>query len=132
MKITYNKYHPMSENNLQICSVCNNHNRVITLFMTYHRVCKKKNTTGATWRAGTAYLSGAPAFISGFSRVRVAQYLAFCVVLWRFLFVLLSFFLLVIVLSVFLRYTDSDYHFSNFSFFTTINSIQKMANRNDE
>jgi hypothetical protein len=37
------------------------------------------NTTGATCGVGTAYLSGVPEFTSGFSGVRVAQSLVFCV-----------------------------------------------------
>jgi len=34
--------------------------------MTYHRDCNKSNTTGATYGAGTVYLSGAPEFTPGF------------------------------------------------------------------
>jgi hypothetical protein len=44
----------------RICSVCRNHNQVISSCMTYHRVCNKSNTTGSTCGAGTVYLSGAP------------------------------------------------------------------------
>jgi hypothetical protein len=44
-----------------------------------------------------------------FSGVRVARFLVFSVMLCRSLFVLLSFFHLVIVLSVLLRFTTSDY-----------------------
>ena len=33
--------------------------------MTYHRVCNKSNTTGATCRAGTTYPSEAPEFNPG-------------------------------------------------------------------
>ena len=47
----------------------------------------------------------------------VAQSLVFCVVFCRSLIVLLSFFLLVIVLSVLLQSTDSDYHFGIFKLF---------------
>jgi hypothetical protein len=39
--------------------------------MTYHRVCNKINTTGATSGAGTAYPSGAPEFTPCFRGVRV-------------------------------------------------------------
>jgi hypothetical protein len=53
----------------------------------------KSNTTGTTSGAGTAYPSGAPDVASDFSAVRVNQYLVFCVVFCRSLFVLLSFFL---------------------------------------
>ena len=34
--------------------------------MTYHRVCNKSNTTGATCGAGTAYTPGAHEFAPGF------------------------------------------------------------------
>ena len=33
---------------------------VVCIYMTYHRVCNKINTTGATSGAGSAYPSGAP------------------------------------------------------------------------
>jgi len=60
-------------------------------FMTYHLVCIKSNTSGVTSGAGTAYPSGArhgttPQVFNG---VRVAQYVVFCVVFYRSLFVLL-------------------------------------------
>jgi hypothetical protein len=45
---------------------------------------------GATSGAGTAYTFGAPEFIHGFIRVRVARSLVFSVVFCRSLFVLLS------------------------------------------
>ena len=41
--------------------------------------CNKSNTTGATCGAGTAHPSGAPEFTHGFSAVRVARSLVFCV-----------------------------------------------------
>jgi len=46
--------------------------------MTSHWVCNKNNTTGAACREGTAELSGEPS--SGFTGVRVALSLIFCVV----------------------------------------------------
>ena len=52
------------------------------------------NTTGATCGVGTAYLSGVPEFTSGFSVVRLAQSLVFCVLFCRFFCVFLSFILL--------------------------------------
>ena len=52
-----------------------------------------------------------------FSWVRVVQSLDFCVVFCRSLFVLLYFFLFAIVLSVLLRYTNSDYPFGIFKLF---------------
>jgi hypothetical protein len=57
-----------------------------TLFVI--RVTRRMPHVGAE----TAYPSGAPAFISGFSGVRVTRSLVFCVVFCRSLFVLLSFF----------------------------------------
>jgi len=48
----------------QICSICSNHNPFRSTFMTYHQVCKKSNTMGATSGVGTAYTSGAHEFIS--------------------------------------------------------------------
>jgi hypothetical protein len=86
------------------------HNPVLSSFMTYHRVCDKSNTTGATCGAGTAYPSGVHPCFSG---VRAVRSLFFYVLLCRSLFVLLA-----IVLSV-LRLTASDYLplvSSNFSF----------------
>jgi hypothetical protein len=45
--------------------------------MTYHRVCNKSNTTGATYGAGNADTSRAhefaPVFSNGLSRVRVVR-----------------------------------------------------------
>ena len=51
----------------------------------------KSNTTYVTSGAGTAYLSGAPDVILVFSGVRVAQWLVFCVVLYRLPLCCLSF-----------------------------------------
>jgi len=65
-----------------ICSVCRNHNTVLTLFMSYHRLCNKSNTTGATSGAGTNYTSAASVFCG----VRVS-----CAAFCKSLFVLLSF-----------------------------------------
>ena len=60
-------------------------------------------TTGVTSGVGTAYPSGPPEFIPGFRKVSVARYLVFWVVICRWLFVP---FLLVIMLSVLLQFTD--------------------------
>ena len=46
----------------RMCSFCRNHNPVLSSFMTYHRVCNNRNTTGATCGAGTAYPSRAREF----------------------------------------------------------------------
>ena len=53
--------------------LCGNRNPANSSFMTYHRVCKWSNITGATSGAGTAFPSGVPEFAHGFSRVHVAQ-----------------------------------------------------------
>jgi hypothetical protein len=37
-----------------------NHNPVLSLIMTYHRVCYYGNTTGAPSEAGTSHASAAP------------------------------------------------------------------------
>jgi hypothetical protein len=55
--------------------------------MTYHRVCNKSNTTGATRGEGATYLSGTSEFTSVISGVRVAQFLVFYVAVSRSLFV---------------------------------------------
>ena len=46
----------------RIYSICRNHNPVLSLFMTYHRVYNMSNTTCATSGAGTVYPSRAPEF----------------------------------------------------------------------
>ena len=80
---------------------------------------------GATSGAGTACPSGAPEFTPVFSGVRVARSLVLCVY-----FVVVCpffFFLLAIVLSVVLRYTDSDYPFAIFKLFLiNIKSIREF------
>ena len=87
----------------RICSVCRNHNPVLSSFVAYHRVYNRSKTTGATCEAGTSYPSRAPESTPVFIGVGVSRPLIFCVVFYGSLFVL---FLLVIALSV-LRYTAS-------------------------
>ena len=94
----------------RICSVCRNHNPVLSSLRTYHKFCNKSNTTGGTCWAGTAYPSRRPEFAPVFTGVRVARSVVFCVMLCRSLFVLLSFFVSAISLSV-LRLTDPGYPF---------------------
>ena len=50
----------------RICFICGKHFAVLSSFMTYHWVWYWSNRTGATSRAGTAYLCGAPEFTPGF------------------------------------------------------------------
>jgi hypothetical protein len=78
--------------NDQICSVCRNHNPVLSSFMTFHRICNQRNTTDATYGSGTAYLFRW--YLSSslvFSAILVARSLVFCM-FCRLLYVLLSFF----------------------------------------
>ena len=76
----------------RICSVCCNHNLVLSSFMTYHQICDKGSTTDVTSLEGTAYHSGGNLLFMGFALINP------CGVLWIFgcPFVL---FLLVIALS---------------------------------
>jgi hypothetical protein len=75
--------------------------------------------TSGNCGAGTAYPSGAPEFTPGFTGVRVTQSLVLyvCFVGRCLSFIL---FLLSIVLSVLLRYTDSDCPFGIFKLFLRI------------
>ena len=41
------------------CAICRKHFQVLSSCMTYHQVCSKINTKGATSGTGTTYLSGA-------------------------------------------------------------------------
>ena len=45
---------------LGISFICRNHNHGLSLFTTYHRVCNKITTTGATCEEGTTFSSGSP------------------------------------------------------------------------
>lgn len=72
--------------------------------MSYHRVCKKRNVTGVTSRAGNAHPSGASKF-TRFLLVRVAQSPVFSVVLYILLFVLFAFFYLRFLMTSFVSST---------------------------
>jgi hypothetical protein len=89
----------------RIYSTCRKYFSVLSLFMTFHRVCRKSNTTGDTNGAGTTYPSGPPKFTPV---VRVARSLFFSVVIYRSLFILVSFFLLTVVLSILLLFADCN------------------------
>ena len=65
-------------------------------------------STVATCRTGPVDPSGAPEITPGFSRLRAAPYLVFCIMLCGSLFFLCLFFLLAIILDVLLRYTAFD------------------------
>ena len=62
----------------RICSTCHKYSPVLSSFMTYHRVCKYINTTGATSDAGTAYRS--PRLVMGFVLRELYFYLYICFV----------------------------------------------------
>ena len=88
-------------------SVCRDHNRVFSSFMTYHRVCNESNSTNATRGAGSAYHSGKPEFTRDF------KWGSYCSI-FSFLYDVyvdrcLSFFMLAVALVVLLRLTASDY-----------------------
>ena len=74
-----------------ICSVCSNHNLVLSSFITYRWICNKSNTTDAINRAGTSYPSGALDLVPVLCAVCVAQCSVFCVVFYISSFVLCFF-----------------------------------------
>ena len=102
-----------------ICSICCNHNPILSLFMTNHWVCSKSNMKSGKCGAGTALIpfrsiSAHPPDFSRVTRVPVARSL-FC----RSLCVLLA-----IALSVLLRFTASDFEFLVFNItFSNISDI---------
>ena len=63
----------------RICSTCRKHFRVLSSFMTNHRVRNYINATGATSEAATAPLSHAPEFTPCFIGVHVSRSLVLCV-----------------------------------------------------
>jgi hypothetical protein len=101
----------------RMCSVCRNHNPVLSSFMSYHRVCSKSKTTGSTFEQELKTLPKHLNSLPVFRGVHVAQSLVFCVMFCRLLFILLSFFS-VILLSVllWLRFLINPFAFSHFSF----------------
>ena len=75
------------------------------------------NTTGVTSGVGTAYPSGAPRFTLGFLLGFVLLDLYFYMYVLQIVVCPFVLFLSAIVLSVLLRYTDSDYPFGFFKLF---------------
>jgi hypothetical protein len=63
-----------------------NHNPVLPSIITYHPVCNKINTTGATCGAETAYPFGTPKFIPVFGVVCVVRSSVFFVMFCRLLY----------------------------------------------
>jgi len=76
----------------RMCSVCRNHNSVLSSFMIYHRVSNYSKTKSGICGAATTYSLGAPELTSDFRGVRVARSLVFCVMFCGSLFVPLSVF----------------------------------------
>ena len=113
----------------RICSTCRTHFPVLSLFMTYHRFVTR--LTRRVWQAEQELLT-LPENLSLpliFSEVRVTQYLVLCVC---FVDRYLSYcpFLLVFVLSVLLRYMDSDYTLHTFfaaSHIWNINLLHRIS-----
>ena len=105
----------------RICSVCRNHNSVLSPFMTYHGVCNYGNTMGATCRAGAAFPYGTPEFTPGFYWGLFCPIISFLYSVCRSLFAVLFFFFFTIVLSVLLRFTISDYPFGIFKLLLVTN-----------
>ena len=97
----------------QKCSVCRNHNSVLSSFMTYHRVY---STTSAVCGAGTSYPKVVPVFTHGIRGVSVERTLVFCTIFCRSLFVLSHLDIELIVV----RFTDSGYHFGIFKLFLNL------------
>ena len=122
-----------------ICSTCRKNFPLFSSFMTCHRVCNQGNTTGVISGAGTAYPSDTSEFIPGFQWGSCYSIFRFTCNECRSLFVLLYFFfwplcclffcLLVIVLSVLLRFTDSDYPFCIIKLFLDLGVILDSLNR---
>jgi len=57
-----NRYEYLCHKWPRICSVCGSYNPIFSLLTTYHGVCNKCNTTGATSVAGSVHPSEAPEF----------------------------------------------------------------------
>ena len=71
-----------------LCSVCPNHNPVLSSCMTYHWMCHKSNTRVSHVEQELITLPNHPSSLPPlFGRVCVAQSLVFCVVFCRPLFV---------------------------------------------
>ena len=95
--------------------------------MTYHRVCNQINTTDVISGAEIAYPSGAPEFTQVFSGVRVTQSLVLCVCFVDRCLSFCTFF--AIMLSVLLRYTESDCPFDIFKLFSLFQELLSCNGR---
>ena len=81
------------------------------------------NTMGATSGAGTAYPSGVPEFTPRFQWVSCYSIFSFMCNVLQIVVCPVVLFLLTIVLSVLLRFTDSDYPFGIFKLFLSFQSF---------
>ena len=104
----------------RICSTCRKHFPVLSSFMNYHRGSNQSNPTGATSGARTAYPSGAPEFIPGFQWGSCYSIFRFMCMFLQIVVCPFVLFLLAILFSVLLRYTDSDYPFVIFKLFLEV------------
>ena len=89
---------------------------------------KSVNTTGATSGVGLAYPSGAPEFNPSFYWVSCYSIFSFLCNVLLIVVCLFVPFLLVIVFSVLLRFTDCDYPFSIFNILSITPSLRNCTN----
>jgi hypothetical protein len=95
--------------------------------MTYHRVCNQINTTDVTSGAEIAHPSGAPEFTQVFSGDRVTQSLVLWVCFVDRCLSFCTFF--AFMLSVLLRYTESDCPFDIFKLFSLFQELLSCNGR---
>ena len=100
-----------------ICSICHNHNPVLSSVMTYCQLCSKSNKTGATYGAGFAYPQRTTKFTSGFYWVSRCSIFCFLCNVFQIVVCPFGLFHLVIVLSVLLRFTAYGSPFGIFKYF---------------
>ena len=98
------------------CHILTKHFPVLSSFISYHRVCNQNNTTGEISGAGAIFPSGAPDFTPGFQWGSCYSIFSFMCNVLQIVVCPFVLFLLAIVLSVLLRFTDSDYPFGIFKF----------------
>ena len=94
-----------------------NHNPLLSSLMNSHRVCNASNTTDATCGAATPHPPGAPGNTPGFVWGPCCSIFSFLCSVFSFVVFACLLFLFVIVLSVLLWFTASDYPFGIFKIF---------------
>jgi hypothetical protein len=97
-----------------MCSVCRNHNPVLSSFMSYHRVYNKSNTAGSTCEQELKTLPEHLNSLPVFRGVHVAQSFVFCVMFCRLLFILLSFFVILLSVLLYCDFWLTLLHFQTF------------------